>query len=117
MTGVEVVPDGCRVERFDEWGKIPDRAADVPRVVVIPEPHPVTAAQIGKSSQLSAGGFELFANIDECISVVARFVERNLQPRRGLERRLRDWIRVRQKLGGDHRHRETLMADAVDEHG
>src|SRR2546428_10883658 len=53
MTDVEIIPDGCRVERLDEGGKIPDRATDVPRVVVIPEAHPVTAAQIGKSSQLS----------------------------------------------------------------
>jgi hypothetical protein len=95
MTRVEVVPDRCRVERFDEWRKIPDRAADVPRVVVIPEPHPVALAQKSKSSQLSAGGFELFANIDERISVVARFVERNLQPRRGLERGRRDRVCVR----------------------
>ena len=95
MTDVEVIPDGCRVERLDEGRKIPDRATDVPRVVVIPEAHPVTAAQVRKSSQLPAGVFALFARIDELISVVAGFVERNLQPRRGLERRLRDGICVR----------------------
>jgi hypothetical protein len=94
MTGIEVIPDGCRIEPLDVRRKIPDRAADVPRVVVIPEAHPVTPAQIGKSSQLCAGGFELFADINELISVVARLVERNLQPRCSLQRRLRDRIRV-----------------------
>jgi hypothetical protein len=64
-------------------------------VIVISEAHPVTAAQIGKPSQLPARFFALFARIDELISVIAGFVERNLQPRRGLERRLRDWICVR----------------------
>src|SRR5262245_20204840 len=103
MPDVEVIPDGRRVEPFNEWGKIPDAAADVARVVVITEPHPVTPAQIGKSFQLSAGGFELLANIGELISVVAGLEERNLQPRGGFERGLRDGICVRYQLGRDHR--------------
>src|SRR5918995_6793375 len=48
MTDVEVIPDGCRVEPFDEGRKIPYGATDVPGVIVIPETHPMTAAQIGK---------------------------------------------------------------------
>ncbi len=95
MTDVEVIPDGCCVQRLDEGSKIPHRAADIPRVVVIAEPHPVTPAEIGKSSQLCAGGCELFANIDELISVIARFVERDLQPCRRLQCRLRERICVR----------------------
>src|SRR5687767_15390640 len=101
MTHVEVIPDGSGVERLDERSKIPYRAANVPCMVVIADSHPVTAAQAGKSFQLPAGGIEFSANIDELVSVVPRFIERNFQPRRCLERRLRDRICVRQKLGCD----------------
>src|SRR6266545_4066169 len=115
VPNVEVIAGPSWIEAVHHAGDVPDRAAQVARVVVESELDPAARGELGQPPKVGRRLLQLVAHVHEGVAVVAGLEEADPVAARGLEDGEGRGVRRGKEAGGDHGDVQALLAKRAEE--